>query len=880
VRYDVGGPGSQLRELLGLSPFARMPPAPLAAPKQYWSESPETLFAALGSAASGLESAAAGERLRGAGRNAIGARERASAVRIWARQFVSPLMVILIFAASVSAFVGDWVDAAIVLAIVLGSGALGALQEQRASSAVERLRNRVRVTATVLRDGAPSTAPREEIVPGDVVLLSAGSLVPGDGVVLESRDFFVNESVLTGEAVPVEKLPGRSAAVCPLAERRNCVFLGTSVRSGTARVLIVATGAATEFGAIAGRLSLRPPETDFERGLRNYGYLLYEIMLLLVLIVFAANVFLARPPIEALLFAMALAVGISPELLPAIISVTLSAGARDMASRGVIVRRLHAIENLGSMTVLCSDKTGTLTRGVLELEDSVDGDGRASAGVLRAAALNARLQSGLENPLDEAIEARAARECGDLAAYRKVDEVPYDFLRKRLSVVVEDAGSILFITKGAVPGVLDCCSEIRRGDARTPLDAAERRRLDAMFDAWSAAGQRVLAVATKTVPRRERYGHEEEQALALEGFLVFSDLPKPGVDGTIRTLAARGVRLKMITGDVRLVAEHVAAAVGIAAPRTLVGERIAALTDPQLAAIALETEVFAEVDPGQKERIVAALRRRGEVVGYLGDGINDAPALHAADVGISVDTAVDVAREAADFVLLEQDLEVLCSGVAQGRRTFANTLKYLSIVTSANFGNMLSMAAASLFMPFLPLLAKQILLNNFLADIPSMTIASDNVDPELVAAPRRWDIAAVRRFMLGFGSISSAFDFITFAVLLLGFGAGAELFRTGWFLESLLTELAVLLVLRTRRPAFRSRPGRWLALSAGVVGVLALALPYLPFAGLLGFVPLPWHVLAALLVVTAAYVATSELAKRALLPRVGREAPRRAFGNY
>ncbi len=815
---------------------------------------------------------------RSYGANTLGAAERGSTLRIWARQFASPLVLILVFAAAVSVFAGDWPDAAIVLAIVLGSGTLGGLQEHRASSAVDRLRNRVRVTASALRDGRPTQTPREEIVPGDIVLLSAGSLVPGDGVVLESRDFFVNESVLTGEPLPAEKMPGVAAGDSSLGARHNCVFLGTSVRSGSARVLIVATGPATEFGAIADRLVLRPPETDFEHGLRVYGYLLYESMLVLVLIVFAANVFLARPPIEALLFAMALAVGISPELLPAIISVTLSAGAREMARSGVIVRRLHAIENLGSMTVLCSDKTGTLTRGLLELEASVDAEGRPSSAVLRAAALNAGMQTGLKNPLDEAIEARAERERIDLASAHKLDEVPYDFLRKRLSVVVDDGGSTELITKGAVPGVLDCCVSVRQGATTVALDEERRRVLDAEFDAWSRAGQRVLAVATKTVPRRERYGREDEQALVLAGFLVFSDPPKPGVDATIRALRERGIALKIVSGDALLVAEHVAAAVGIAAPKSLSGDAIAALTDLQLAATAQAIDVFAEVDPGQKERIVAALRRRGEVVGYLGDGINDAPALHAADVGISVEGAVDVAREAADFVLLEQDLDVLCRGVEQGRKTFANTLKYLTITTSANFGNMLSMAAASLFMPFLPLLAKQILLNNFLSDIPSMMIASDNVDADLVAAPRRWDIGAVRRFMLVFGSISSAFDFATFAVLLLVFRSGAEVFRTGWFVESLLTELAVLLVLRTHGPAYSSKPGRALAVSSAVVAVLALALPFLPHAELLGFVPLPWPVLAALLAITAAYVAASEGVKRALLSAA--HGGRRAFGNY
>ena len=848
-----------------------------AAPAVFWAQSVASLLETLRSTADGLAEIDATERLRKHGTNTLGAAERESTLATWTRQFASPLVLILVFAAAISAFVGDWPDAAIVLAIVLGSGTLGALQEQRASSAVERLRNRVRVTAAVLRDGRTTQKPREEIVPGDVVLLSAGSLVPGDGVVLESKDFFVNEAVLTGEPLPAEKAPGITPAESPLGARRNCVFLGTSVRSGSARVLVVATGPGTEFGAIADRLALRPPETDFERGLRVYGYLLYEIMLVLVLVVFAANVFLARPPIEALLFAMALAVGISPELLPAIISVTLSAGAREMASRGVIVRRLHAIENLGSMTVLCSDKTGTLTRGLLELEAAVDTDGRESSGVLRAAALNARMQTGLENPLDEAIDARAEREGIDLAAARKIDEVPYDFLRKRLSVVANHGGSTELITKGAVPGVLDCCAEMRRGATTVSIDAERRRGLDAVFDAWSKAGKRVLAVATKTVPSRERYDREDERGLVLAGFLVFSDLPKPGVDATIRALRERGVALKIVSGDARLVAEHVAAAVGIAAPKSLAGEAIAALSDSQLAATAQSIDVFAEVDPGQKERIVAALRRRGEVVGYLGDGINDAPALHAADVGISVEGAVDVAREAADFVLLEQDLDVLCRGVEQGRKTFANTLKYLTIVTSANFGNMLSMAAASLFMPFLPLLAKQILLNNFLADVPSMMIAGDNVDPELVGAPRRWDVGAVRRFMLVFGSISSAFDFATFSVLLLVFRSEAELFRTGWFVESLLTELGVLLVLRTRRPAYSSKPGRGLAISAALIAAVALALPFLPHADLLGFVPLPWPVLAALLAITAAYVAASEGVKRALsAAHVGR----RTFGNY
>jgi Mg2+-importing ATPase len=752
------------------------------------------------------------------------------------------------------------------------------VQEHRATSAVERLRNRVRVMVTTMRDGQAAPLPSEEIVPGDIVELSAGSLVPGDGVVLESKDFFVNQAALTGESLPVEKRPGTAAAEATLPERGNCVFMGTSVRSGTARVLIVRTGAVTAYGGIAEHLRARPPETEFERGIRRYGYFLTQIMLVLVLVVFAANVFLARPPVEALLFAIALAVGISPELLPAVISATLSIGARDMARHGVIVRQLNAIENLGSMDVLCSDKTGTLTRGVLELDAALDNDGQPSADVLLAACINAHFETGLKNPLDEAIVARAERERIDTSTYRKLDEIPYDFMRKRLSIVVEnaDGARITLVTKGAVANVLDVCDHVERGGRATPLDSAELSRLEELFAAWSQQGYRVLGVARKDVARQAVYSRGDEAALLFVGFLLFLDPPKSDVRQTLEGLERLGVCLKIITGDNRLVAAHVAAAVGLDGSSTITGAELARLRDEELWSVAARTDLFAEVDPNQKERIVLALKKAGHVVGYLGDGINDAPALHAADVGISVDQAVDVAKDAADFVLLEHDLGVLRRGVEQGRKTFANTVKYIAITSSANFGNMLSMAAASLFMPFLPLLAKQILLNNFLSDIPGMAIASDNVDPELVAKPRRWDIDALRRFMLGFGAISSVFDFLTFGLLLYVFHAGAELFRTGWFVESLLTELGIALVLRTSRPLHRSRPGAWLAATTAAVAGLALLLPYLPLTAYFGFTPLPAAVLAALVAVTLGYVLCSELAKRRLYGRTSRVAtPRR-----
>jgi Mg2+-importing ATPase len=704
--------------------------------------------------------------------------------------------------------------------------------------------------------------PSEHVVPGDIVLLAAGSLISGDGILLESRDFFVNQSALTGESLPVEKQPGVAAAGSALAERANCVFMGTSVRSGTARALIVRTGADTAFGSIAGRLRHRPPETEFERGIRLYGYFLTRIMLLLVLAVFAANVFLDRPTVEALLFAIALAVGMSPELLPAVVSVTLSAGAREMAARGVIVRRLNAIENLGSMDVLCSDKTGTLTRGVMALDAAVDSSGSASPRVMRWALVNAMLETGLPNPLDQAIVARGERDGLDVGGFVKVDEVPYDFARKRLSIVVRTGSDVVMVTKGAVENVLDVCASVDRGEAAVALDAAERARLEALFAGWSAEGYRVLGVATKRVAERRAYGRKDETGLAFAGFLLFSDPAKEGIEEAVAALVRLGVGLKVITGDNRLVARHVAGVVGLASARMLTGAELDALRDDALWRVAEQTDLFVEVDPAQKERVVAALRRAGHVVGYLGDGINDAPALHAADVGISVDGAVDVAKDAADFVLLEHDLDVLRRGIEQGRTTFANTLKYISITTSANFGNMVSMAAASLFLPFLPLLAQQILLNNFLSDFPAMTIAGDNVDRELIERPRRWDVHAVKRFMLGFGLVSSAFDFLTFGLLLFAFGAGVELFRTAWFVESLLTELAIAIVIRTGRPLYASRPGRWLVATTAVVAAAAIALPYLSIGRYFELAPLPPSLLLALLAITAAYVACSELVKR------------------
>jgi len=839
-----------------------------AASMAYWAYPVDDLLTRLHSDRNGISTRTAKQRLRAYGRNVLRESQRATAARLLLRQFESPVILILIFAAIVSAVVESWADATIVLAIVLGSALLGFVQEHSASLDLEKLKSRVRIRTSIMREGTACDIPSQEVVPGDIVILSAGSLIPADGVILEAKDFFVSQSVLTGESLPIEKRPGLSAVNASLIERTNCVYMGTSVRSGTARVVIVTTGANTMFGGIADRLRLSPPETEFERGIRHYGYLLTQIMLLLVLAVFAANVFLERPPIDSLLFAIALAVGLSPELLPAIISVTLSKGARDMARHGVIVRRLNAIENFGSMDVLCSDKTGTLTLGVMALDAARDAQGTPSRDILRWAYLNAHFQTGLANPMDDAIVAKAELETVDIHGCNKLDEAPYDFVRKRLSVVVKEpsANVAAIITKGAFANVLEICDRVRDGGEIVALGEARRAKLEKLFAEWSAQGYRTLGLATKRLPLKDHYGREEEEALIFTGFLLFFDPPKEGIKETLSALAQRGVSLKVITGDNRLVAAHLAESIGLRSARTLTGSELNDLRDEALWRIAEQTDLFVEVDPTQKERIIRALRKTGHVVGYLGDGINDASALRAADVGISVDQAVDVAKESADFILLEHDLKVLLQGIAQGRRIFANTMKYISITTSANFGNMVSMAAASFFMPFLPLLAKQILLNNFLSDLPAMCIAGDSVDPEMVAKPRRWEIRTIRRFMIVFGLVSSAFDFLTFGTLLWLFNASPEVFRTGWFIESLMTELAIVMVIRTHRPFYQSAPGRLLLVSTLMVMALTVALPYLPYAGYFGFVPLSPALMATLLALTALYLAASEATKRFALP--------------
>ena len=829
---------------------------------RFWSQPAQALQSQLQTTPQGLTQAEAERRRLAVGPNALTRHRGRSVVGLMASQFKSPLVLILLSASVISMIATEWVDAGVVLAIVLISTLMGFAQEYMAHTAMEKLRAHLSLSVTALRDAVACTVPLTEVVPGDVVLLSAGSLVPADGVVLSSKDCFVNQSMLTGESVPVEKMPGDSAPDASLTQRTHAMFMGTSVSSGTAHLLVVRTGEQTQLGQWADRLTRQPPPTAFEQGVQRLGYLLTRIMLVMVVLVLGLHLVMQRPAMDSLLFALALSVGLTPELLPAIVSITLSHGAKRMAGLGVIVRRLNAIENLGSMDVLCTDKTGTLTEGVMQLDAAVDANGQPSASVLRWAALNAHWQTGLVSPLDEAILVAARTQGVNVESLRKLDEIPYDFERKCLSVVMESGpGQALMITKGALRQVLMRCTQL--GESGPALDDSARAALEQQFIRWSEQGYRVLGVASRRWEHvATAYSQADEQALCFVGFLLFQDPVKQGVQTTLAQLAQRGVALKIITGDNPQVARHVATQVGLANAALLSGADLQRMGDRALMLAVRHASVFADVDPGQKERILRALQRGGHVVGYLGDGINDALALHTADVGISVDTAVDVAKDAADLVLLRKDLVVLLEGMDEGRTTFANTLKYLLTVISANFGNMVSMALASVFLPFLPLLASQILLNNLLADLPAMAIARDRVDPEWVSRPRRWDTVFIRDYMVTFGLISSVFDLLTFGLLLWIFQAAAPEFRTGWFVESLLTELLVALVVRTRRPFYRSRPATSLVvITAGVVGV-ALALPYSPVAAWFDLVPMPLHLLAALIGLSLMYVVAVEWGKR------------------
>ncbi|HXE65208.1 MAG TPA: magnesium-translocating P-type ATPase [Bryobacteraceae bacterium] len=800
---------------------------------------------------SGLSSEQAEARLKQFGFNEPARAKRRSALVSLLILFLNPLAIILLLAGGISGFLGQTIDAAIICSIVILGTLINFLQTWRSQRAADDLRQQVLPTATVRRDGAWREVAQRYIVPGDLVRLSAGDLVPADAMLLFDKSLHVQQGALTGESFPVDKgaIPDAPPSRDPNAQ--HMVFLGTSVVSGSAEAVVISTGIQTVFGDIAQRLAVKPEETEFERGLRRFGSMILQTVLFLVLFLLVVSIAAHRNPLQSLLFAVSLAVGLTPEFLPMITSVTLARGAVNMARKRVIVKHLASIQNLGSIDVLCSDKTGTLTQGTMKVDRALDAAGNESEHVLLLAQLNSRYDTGIRSPLDAAI---LDRQCTLPDDYRKIDEIPFDFERRRVSVVLERTGSRVLIAKGSPEGVLACCSALESGNTSGELDADVRNACLKQFQELSRQGLRILAVAHKVVTFKSSYAVDDEDGMCFAGLVTFVDPPLSDVAEILAKLRHDGIQLKIVTGDNELVTRYVCERVGIGGESILLGDELESMTDPALGHVAETTNVFARVSPAQKNRIILALKHRGHVVAFMGDGINDAPSLHAADVGISVSTAVDVARDAAEIILLEPGLDVLHAGVLEGRKAFGNVMKYLLMGTSSNFGNVFSMAAASMLLPFLPMLPTQILLNNFLYDLAQITIPTDHVDADRIAGPQRWDISVVRKFMLIVGPVSSLYDFLTFYVLLHFFRAGESLFHTGWFVESLATQTLVLLVIRTSGNPFRSRPSLPLVATILLSIVVGLLLPFIPAANALGFTPLPLSYFAFLGAATLTYL--------------------------
>ncbi len=822
--------------------------------ESFWDKPLRDVLQTLDATPAGLTSDDATRRLRIYGSNSFVQESRFAAVFSLFRLFANPLVVILLIASAISLVLGDRVGGLIIISIVLLSLLLNFFMEFQARHAVEKIQKQVATTAAVIRDGKEQELPVAELVPGDVILLNAGDLVPADCRLLKITDLQVRESALTGESLPVEKSADDLAAgKHGVADASNSVFLGTAVQTGIGTAVVVCTGKNTAFGEIAKRLALRPPETEFDRGIRRFGLMITWITMLLVLFVLLVNIVLHRPLLESFLFSVALAVGMTPEMMPMIITVTLAQGARRMTTKKVLVKQLAAIEDFGSIDILCSDKTGTLTEGEIVLDRHVDVQGKDEENVLRMIYLNSYFEAGIKSPLDTAI---LKHEHPSILKYEKVDEIPFDFNRKRLSVIVRHGEEYLLITKGEAESVFGICQTANVAGSPQPFDENQRASAEATFKKLSADGYRVLGVAVRKVDKQDAYTLAGERDMTLAGFAAFLDPPKEGIHSVLEALKQNGISVVIMTGDNQYVTQKVAHDVGLPADRILTGDEVDTTDDAALAYQAEHGAIFARMSPEQKDRVILALKTRGHVVGYIGDGINDAPSLHSADVGISVMNGVDVAKDAAKIILLEKDLGVLNEGVNEGRRSFANIMKYIIMGTSSNFGNMFSMAGASLFLPFLPMLPTQILLNNFLYDVSQIAIPGDNVDPALLHRPKRWQIGFIRQFMTIIGPISSIYDFLTFGILLWVFHAStnAPLFHTGWFVESLATQTLVVLVIRTAGNPLKSRPSRPLLISVFVIVSVATLLPFTSVGKLLQFTSLPMSLLATIALLAVTYL--------------------------
>jgi len=829
----------------------------------------EELLTRLDTSTSGLSHEDADRRLIQYGPNELARKKKRAAIVNFLSRFKSPLVIILLIAGAISAALQSFPSAIVIYIMVFLSVSLAYYQENNASKAAELLKEKVATQATVLRDGEKQETKLPDIVPGDIIYVSAGDIAPADARVLEAKDLFINQSALTGESFPVEKTFAPVTLKKPaITEWTNYLFMGTSIVSGTATAVVARTGGSTEYGKIAQKLVQIAPETEFEQGIKRFGFLIMQVTILLVLFVFMVNALLhpdADGILQALLFAVALAVGLTPELLPMIITINLSKGAMAMSKKGVIVKRLASIETFGSMNVLCTDKTGTLTENTIKLVLHVDMEGKDNETVLQYSFLNSHYQTGLKSPLDEAI---LKHEEIDSKPFKKIDEVPFDFVRRRVSVVVEKEEERFFIAKGAPEEILKVCSYYELEGIVADISEEARRRIEQKYLDLSAEGLRVLSVAYKRLREDKAvYTVNDEINMTFMGFVAFLDPPKETAKKSLELLSKSGVELKIITGDNELVTRKVCSELGFEVKGVVLGNDIANMTDDAFSAVVEEANLFARVTPAQKDRIIAILRRNGHVVGYMGDGINDAPSLKTSDVGISVNNAVDVAKESADIILLKSDLTVLGEGVLEGRRTFGNTMKYILMGVSSNFGNMFSAAGGSAFLPFLPMLPIQILLNNLLYDTSQTVVTTDNVDEDYIQKPKRWDISFIRRFMVTIGPVSSLFDFMTFGIMWFVFGATTlqtqGLFQTGWFVESLTSQTLVVLIIRTRKtPFWSSRPSKYLAAMLAFIISFAMVVPYTPLGAFFGFVPPPLTFYLILAGMLGLYAVLAETVKR------------------
>ncbi len=837
------------------------------------------LLSRLGTSQQGLSSEEAQQRINVYGTNELARRMKRSGIVSFLLHFKSPLILILLAAAAFAGATGDIPDFTIIFVIVMISVGIDHYQESKAENAAELLKEKVSTTATVVRDNAKTEIKLSQIVPGDIIYLSAGDIAPADARIISAKDLFINQSALTGESFPAEKTANSLQSVNLLSdsitEWDNYLFMGTSVVSGSSTAVVAKTGGSTEYGKIAKKLVSKPPETEFERGVKGFSYLIMQVTFVLIIFVFIVLALFHRGLVESLLFAAALAVGLTPELLPMIITMNLSKGAVNMSKKGVVVKHLPSIENFGSMNVLCTDKTGTLTENSISVVMHVDYEGKDDDKVLLYSYLNSFYQTGLKSPLDDAILVHKEI---SIAGFQKIDEVPFDFVRRRVSVVVEQQRERIMIAKGAPEDVLKVSSFCEIGGLIHDVSEEFKKRIEQKYLDLSSEGLRVLGVAYKKLKEEKAtYSVNDETDMVFLGFIAFLDPPKQTAKESIQLLAKEGIELKIVTGDNELVTRKVCEELGFEIKGVLLGTEMVQMHDDALARAVEEVNVFARVTPIQKDRIINLLKSNGHVVGYMGDGINDAPSLKTSDVGVSVNNAVDVAKEAADIILLENDLTVLAQGVIEGRKTFGNTMKYVMMGISSNFGNMFSVAGAAMFLPFLPMLPIQILLNNLLYTLSQTTIATDNVDDEYIERPKRWDISFIRNFMVLEGPISSIFDYTTFLTMVFVFAipitsvAGVALasasqqsqFQTAWFVESLCTQTLVVFIIRTRQtPFWKSKPGKYLTLSSLSVVAAALIIPYTVLGRIFRFVPPPPLFYVFLFLMLLTYLLLAEVAKR------------------